>query len=154
VDEEYEVWSAYLRSTFSPAETVVLKQWMIERKPWDEEHLGLFSVQMAQAIRDFGRDDGSSAKLEDRFEVQSRIVFLSEQEYSELKFEDLAGRYPGASRTIQISRVGFSEDGNLAYFEVEIHRGWNRCSGGSVFMEKKEGSWVETTGPLRRDIIC
>jgi hypothetical protein len=89
-----------------------------------------------------------SYTLDPALDLEQSYTLMSRKEHDELFGKKGAGwpefesRYPEAEGIINFSRVGFSEEGDLALVLMGF-RCWDLCGAGGLYLlAKEDGSWV------------
>jgi hypothetical protein len=107
------------------------------------------------AIADFQQKNSSSERLELRLKLEKPYLLLNDADEASYRRRLAATwgfapkdyqpdqRFDGGSALISASRVGFSDDGNVAIVYVQ-HECGSLCDGGSLHVLRKQGDkWVE-----------
>ena len=160
VADSYSIYSLLI-----PAEEVSFKRYIIEQQTvtngWQEPAKLCIDIPPAEAqeydsaISDFEQKNISSVSLEPRFTLEKPYLLLNESDavayrkklWSLWRFgpKDVEPNhsFDGGSSLISLSRVGFSNQGNVALVYVQ-HFCASTCGGGSLHLFKKYGDkWTE-----------
>lgn len=154
LDEEYDVYSAFIQSAYHNALIVI-------EDTTAQPDSGLFSVPDAvrfmrnyypelgdEIWSDFQTKNQTPMVLERRFTLSAAYVFISKQELESIfashptGWEDFYAKYPGSQGELTLSRVGFNEAKDTAIFYAANQSHWVAGEGNMVVMEKTAGRWT------------
>ena len=151
--EEYAIYSLVLNELkmINESYIVVNDHTIADRKPFTpiKERLQSANRQvrggLPQQIRnDFETKNQNRYRLEDRFDLSVKKVFLSQAEIDKLvlpEWIDFLKKYP-AHGLIELSRVGFNASRDRALVYVGSQGGPKSGAGFMVLLSKKSGHWV------------
>ena len=147
-NEDYAVYSEILSGKRYNSDLIVINDFTSQGLIADAKNLNYEIPSLTQdTINDYQAKKIESRKLENNFTVSGKVVFLSEEEVTQLFNIGLDGwnkfnkKYPGANGIITLSRVGFNKEKTQALVYVGISCG-GLCGGGSfMFLEKRNGKW-------------
>jgi hypothetical protein len=173
IDEAYSIYSLLITNELKHSPTVgyvtdliaqntVTKGWQV-RAPEGRPPMGVRDCihiptnetqEYDSAISDFERKNSSSVVLEERFTLAKPYLLLSDSDVVSFRHTELFlggfrkdyqpdHRFDGGSALISLSRVGFSEQGNIAVVYAEQNCGAT-CGSGALHVFKKQGDkWIE-----------
>jgi hypothetical protein len=163
VADSYSIYSLLIPDESS--EVSSMKRYIIEQqtltKGWQKPTKVCIDIPPAEAqeydsaISDFEQKNISSVSLEPRFTLEKPYLLLNESDVVGYRKKLWAGwgfgpkdvepnhSFDGGSALISLSRVGFSNQGNVALVYVQ-HFCASTCGGGSLHLFKKYGGkWIE-----------
>lgn len=147
-NEEYAVYSEILSGERYNSDIIVINDFTSQGLIADAENLNSKIPGLTQdTINDYQAKKVESRKLENSFTVSGKVVFLSEEEETQLFRNGLDGwnkfykKYPEANGIITFSRVGFNKERTQALVYVGIGCGGLCGDGSFMFLEKINGKW-------------
>ena len=111
----------------------------------------------AAVLEDYKKQNQTPKLLLRSFPIEMPYKLISRTEISDLftpprSLEDAAkrwksfySRYPDSNGFMEFSAVGFNADKTKAFVYIAHHCGMLCGAGGYVFLEKRDGKWVEAT---------
>lgn len=157
-DEEYAVYSAVIQARFlknQDVRQIVLKDTTVGMMPGDippvqEDFLRAQKPDQAgDLLADLTAKMIQPCQIEPRFDVQVPVHLLSEAEQQQAfappldkAWTNFYARFPGAQGMMEFSRVGFSEDGNVAVVYMGNQQGGLAGGGYNFVLEKGNSGWT------------
>jgi len=151
VDEAYKVYSVFL-SNRNPA--VIVNPTSSNRLESTSEGnhkvlIDKLSPLSEETLKDYNHENGSTHKLENRFSGKAKVIFVTNEEISNLfkekgvqaGWEAFYEKYPQSHGFVRFSGVGFNSSKNQALVYVASSCG-GRCGQGVYYLlEKVSNEW-------------
>ena len=143
-----------LDSGFSMSHSIYRSLHMLDKiKPthWDSTFSELYGIDIShQLIRSFIQQESTTSRLESLFDGLSKVTLLTRAEDSIMRLAtgyygywgEFDRRYPQHLGILELSRVGFSDDGSFALVFIDYCQGG--IAGGEAFyvLRKDRGRWA------------
>lgn len=161
--DAYEVYAALLPSNSAWGGDLRAKSLVILQEtgpnPWgcfpkDKKEV---NETWAAVLEDYKKQNQTRKLLLRNFPIEMPYKLISRTEISNLltpprNLEDAAerwksfySRHPDSGGYIELSAIGFNADKTRAFVYIAHHCGMLCGAGGYVFLEKRDGKWVEAT---------
>jgi len=154
-NDEYEIYSIVLLQTIvlpPNPKLFVINQLTSDQIKLDNSRIAYFEERTTEkldmtTIDDFNKKNAKTYKLENKFSIPQRVVLISMQELKKI-FRDGKGwerfykKFPDASGTTEVSRVGFNKDRTQAILYIGRQSDWLAGAGYLVPLLKEGGKWV------------
>lgn len=160
--EEYEVYSAVLTQIYpSGPKTFVVTGTTSDNELLTDELIkyieensmftqsGMFNLKLdGDMVEDYNEKNAEKHKLSaDKFNLPQEVILISSEELDEIFWGEGGGwdgfysRFPGATGTINLSRVGFDKDKTEAIIYIGIQSGLLIGRGDVLLLAKDKNKW-------------